>query len=107
MVAVELAYLTVIESGLIDTHIILRSDNQGVVGALKNDSSQNHQQNAVLHCIISYTQAHGIWLTTKWISTNDNPADSPSRGSFPVTSTRFPFQAKIPFKLKPFISSPV
>jgi hypothetical protein len=48
MVAVELAYLTVIAAGFSNCHIILRSDNQGVVGALKNNASCNQQQNAIL-----------------------------------------------------------
>jgi hypothetical protein len=38
MAAVELTYLTIIKSGLSNCHIILQSDNQGIMGALKNDS---------------------------------------------------------------------
>jgi hypothetical protein len=106
MVAVELAYLTVISAGFSNCHIILCSDNQGVVGALKNDSSHNSQQNSILCHIISYTQVHGIWLTAKWIPSVENMADGPSQGLFPAT-THYPFQPKLPFKLRPFLSCPV
>jgi hypothetical protein len=106
MVAVELAYLTLVAAGFSNCHVILRSDNQGVVGALKNDASRNSQQNTILRRIISYTQTHAIWLTTKWIPSEENVADGPSRGVFP-TSPRYPCTPRLPFKLKPFLSSPV
>jgi hypothetical protein len=77
------------------------------MGALKNDSLWNQQQNVILQCIISYTQLHGVWLSTKWIPTNENLANGPSHSLFPSTSTTYPFQPKIPFKLKPFIANPV
>jgi hypothetical protein len=107
MVAVELAYLTVIASGLSNCHFIIHSDNQGMVGTLKNDSSRNPEQNVILRRIISYTQAHGIWLTTRWVPSEENLADKPSRGIFPPTSLLYPHRPKIPFKLRPFVSPPV
>jgi hypothetical protein len=107
MVAVELAYLTIIASGITDSHVILRSDNQGVIGALRNDSSRNPEQNVILRRIISYTQEHGIWITLKWIPTLENLADGPSRGNFPPASCAYPHVPKLPFRLKPFISRPI
>jgi hypothetical protein len=107
MVAVELAYLTIIASGLSQCHIVICSDNQGVVGALKNESSRNSHQNTILRRIITYTQQHGIWLTSKWIPTADNVADGPSRGIFPPSSLLYPYRPTLPFKLRPFVSHPV
>jgi hypothetical protein len=103
MVAVELAFLTVIAARYSGCHIILCSDNQGIVGALRNDASRNPQINAVLCRIIHYTQSLGIWLTPNWIASEENIADGPSRGIFPTTP-HYPYQPKLTFKLRPFIS---
>jgi hypothetical protein len=103
MVAVELAFLTLLAARYSNCHIILCSDNQGVIGALKNEASHNPQQNAVLHRIIHYTQSSGIWLTPMWIASEENITDGPSWGIFPTTP-HYPYIPKLAFKLRPFIS---
>ena len=89
MVAVELALTALIAAGFKDTHFIFHSDNMGVVGALGAGSSRNHQQNSILRRIIHLFSHHGIWVTTKYIPTKQNPADNPSRGIFPPASDIF------------------
>ncbi|THU89287.1 hypothetical protein K435DRAFT_574702, partial [Dendrothele bispora CBS 962.96] len=64
-------------------HVKIWSDNQGVVGALKASYSRGQAQNAALRRIVQSMQEHSIWLTVDWIVSADNPADAPSRGSFP------------------------
>ncbi len=67
MVVIELGLRTLIAKGLKDCHIVIRSDNQGVVGALLAGYSRNTQQNAILRCIVFLMKESGIWLSTVWI----------------------------------------
>lgn len=107
MVAVELALRAVINAGFHDCHFILRSDNSGVVGALKADMSRNSQQNAILRQILQLFHSFNIWLTVVWIPTKENPADAPSRGSFGTKNDMFPFPPAIPVHLSPYVRAPI
>ncbi len=103
MVVIELGLRTLIAKGLKDCHIVIRSDNQGVVGALLAGYSRNTQQNAILRRIVFLMQESGIWLSTVWISTKDNLADDPSRGVLGHKKDLLPFPPKIPSHLKPYV----
>jgi hypothetical protein len=103
MVAVELGLRAVIAAGIRSSHIIFRSDNTGVVGAMQVSMSRNHQKNGILRRIIFLCQEHDIWITTNWVPTLDNPADDPSRALFPPTSQLFAFPPNIPYHLKNFV----
>ena len=85
MVAVELATraLASVTGKYSQSHMIVRSDNQGVVGALKAGKSQGIQQNLILREIVKLLQAHELWISTIWVPSLENPADGPSRGVFP------------------------
>ncbi|RDB24632.1 hypothetical protein Hypma_008188 [Hypsizygus marmoreus] len=107
MVAVDLALHAIIASGLRDCHLVINSDNTGVVGALSTGRSRNSQQNAILRRIVENFQAHGIWLTLNWIPTTHNIADAPSRGLFPPKKLLFPYPPAIPTYLKPLITPSV
>jgi hypothetical protein len=107
MVAVELAVRTLIAGKFTGCHVIIRSDNKGVVGALKARRSRGTQQNAVLREIVKLIQQHELWISTTWIPTLENPADGPSRGVFPVNSLLYAFPPKIPFHLREFVHNTV
>ncbi|KAF5384067.1 hypothetical protein D9615_003233 [Tricholomella constricta] len=107
MVAVDLALRAIIAAGYSNCHLIVRSDNAGVVGALAAGRSRNSQQNAVLRQIVANFQCHNLWLTLAWIPTADNLADGPSRGVFPSRSLLFPHPPAIPGYLKPYVSPSV
>jgi hypothetical protein len=79
MVAVELAMRTLISNGFHSCHVVLRSDNQGVVGALKASRCRNSESNQILRKIVGLIQSHKVWITTTWIPTAENLADAPSR----------------------------
>jgi hypothetical protein len=106
MVAVELAVLVLIHAQFRNCHLILRSDNQGVVGALSGGKSRNPQQNAVLRRIVSSFREADIWLSIEWVSTNDNPADKPSRGLFPPLQNIFSPIPPLPTYLSRFLRFP-
>jgi hypothetical protein len=99
MAAVELAIQTLIAGKFSNCHIIVRSDNQGVVGALKAGRSRGTEQNLILREIVKLIQDHNLWVSTTWIPTLDNPADHPSRGVFLGRSALYPFPPKIPYHL--------
>jgi hypothetical protein len=103
MVAVELAIRVLICAGFRDCHVMLRSDNQGVVGALAGGRSRNSEQNAIVRRIVSLFRDANIWISTTWISTHDNPADGPSRGTFPPLTDLFPSRPAIPAHLVTFV----
>ena len=107
MVAVELAVRTLVTGQFRNCHIIVRSDNQGVVGALKAGKSRGTQQNLILREIVKLIQNHNLWISTTWIASLDNPAEGPSRGIFPHKDLLSPFRPKIPFHLSSFIHKAV
>jgi hypothetical protein len=99
MVAVKLAIQTLITGKFSNCHVIVRSNNQGVVGGLKAGRSRGTQQNLILHEIVKLIQGHDLWISTVWISTSENPADNPSRGYFPNKSLLYAFPPKLPYHL--------
>ena len=99
MAAVELAIRTLISGKFSNCHLIVRSDNQGVVGMLKAGRSRGTQQNLVLREIVKLIQDHNLWVSTTWIPTLNNPADHPSRGIFLGRDSLYPFPPKLPHHL--------
>jgi hypothetical protein len=107
MVAIELAIRTLVTAKFANVHIIVRSDNQGVVGALTAGRSRGFQQNAILHEIVRLIQEHNLWISSIWIPTSENLADSPSRGVFTDKKLLYAFPPKIPFHLVKFVHNAV
>lgn len=103
MVVIELALRTLMAAGYRDCHIRLRSDNQGVVGALKAGYSKGSKQNAILRHIVSLMQSSKIWLSVDWVSTKDNVADAPSRGEFGPKKDIYGHPPSIPSHLKAYV----
>jgi hypothetical protein len=107
MVAVKLAVRTLITGKFTKCHIVVCSDNKGVVGALEAGRSRGTQQNMILCEIVKLIQDHNLWISTTWISTLENPADGPLRGIFPGKDLLYVFLPKLPFHLTNFIQRAV
>jgi hypothetical protein len=107
MAAVEMAIRTLIAGKFSRCHIIIRSDNQGVVGALRASRSRGTQQNLVLRGIVKLIQDHGLWVSTTWIPTLENPADDPSRENFMGGDSLYPFPPRLPYHLANYIHKAV
>jgi hypothetical protein len=103
MVAVELAVLYLVAAGHAGQHLILRSDNTGVIGALAGGRSRNVGQNASLRRIVSLLTDSSTWVTPLYVDTHLNLADGPSRGVFGPLSHRLPNLVIIPSVLRPFL----
>ncbi|KAI9464637.1 hypothetical protein HD554DRAFT_2008536, partial [Boletus coccyginus] len=100
IVAMDLAIHTFIYSNLKDCHLVLYSDNQGVVCALSSDRSCSIHQNEVLHHIVSSFRTHSIWLSLIWVNSSANLADPISRGFLPSSLPCHPWPPPLPFYLK-------
>ncbi|CUA67355.1 Quinol oxidase subunit 1/3 [Rhizoctonia solani] len=83
MAAVELALGQAIAMGINNRTLIFRSDNQGVVFALRAGRSRNEAQNQILMRILSRADLHGLKLDIIYVRSEENPADAPSRGHYP------------------------
>ena len=112
MVTVKLAICTLLVSNIQGCHIVINSDNQGVVGALNvgrsrgtalnAGRSRGTHQNAILWEIVKLIQGHNVWILTSWIPTLENIADAPSWGIFLGRDTLHPYKPKLPFHLRSF-----
>lgn len=100
MVAVELGLLALVEEGHHDVHIRLRSDNQGVVGALKAGRSRGIESNRALQRVVAIMIERSIWLTVDWVASADNPSDAPSRGLPPPGYVRRAHTFVIPYVIR-------
>ena len=107
MVAIELAIWTLVMVKFSNVHIIVCSNNQGVVGALEAGRSWGTQQNTILCKIVRLIQKHNLWISTIWIPTSENPVDSPSREVFAGKKLLYAFPPKIPFHLIKFVHNAV
>jgi hypothetical protein len=103
MVAVELAVRTLIMGRFKNCHVIIHSDNQGVVGALRAGRSRGTQQNAILHEVVRLIQDHSLWISSTWVPSSENRADNPSRGVFPGKGSLYAFPPKLPYHLTQFV----
>jgi hypothetical protein len=103
MVAIELAIRTLATAGYRSAHFSLRSDNQGVIGALAAGRSYGTQENATLQRILHLYEQYDIWLTITYVPSKENISDGPSRGEFPPAKNIFPFPPAIPAYLKQYI----
>jgi hypothetical protein len=107
MVVIELAIQTLVTMKFSNILIIVQSDNQGVVGALKAGRLQGSQQNTILCEIIRLIQEYNLWILTIWIPTSENLADSPLRGVFTNKRLLYAFPPKILFYLVKFVHNAV
>ncbi|EJD38595.1 hypothetical protein AURDEDRAFT_172364 [Auricularia subglabra TFB-10046 SS5] len=103
MVAVEMGLRAAVEDGAQHLHLVIRSDNTGVVGALDGGKSRNIEVNRVLRRIVTYMMQSNIWLSTKWVASADNIADAPSRGLPPGLLPRRKFKFRVPYPIKDWV----
>jgi hypothetical protein len=80
MVAIELGLIMAISQGWSCAHFLVNLDNMGVIGALSAGRSQNLKQNWVLQRIVATSRINNIWLTSKYVASAKNIADTLLRG---------------------------
>jgi hypothetical protein len=107
MVAIELAARTLTTAKVTNAHVVIHSDNQGVVGALRAGFSRGVQQNHILREVVRIMQDHSLWLSVEYVSTHDNPADKPSRGVFPSRKLLYAYPPALPNHLRSYLHTSV
>ena len=62
-------------------HLQIFADNQGVIGSWKKRASRSEAQNRVLALTLHILIKKRSFLTLKYVLSEENPADGPSRGA--------------------------
>jgi hypothetical protein len=97
LIAVELGVLTLISAGYVDTSIVVRSDNLGVVVALGRGTWKTEfGLQEVLERILEMCRDFRLELQMKWVDSKANPADGPSRRVYPPRKMMFGSSPVIP-----------
>jgi hypothetical protein len=102
-IAVELAVLTLFEGGWKDASLIIRSDNQGVIGAFQHGWSRNFQVNLCICRVETLAMLSNVTHTLIYTESARNRADSISRGEVGHPSLRLE-PVTLPRELHAFIA---
>jgi hypothetical protein len=104
LVAVELGVRALLAAGYRNSTLIVRSDNAGVVKALKDKKwITKYGLHDVLQRIFALCDEGKLWLQMKWVSTKANLADGPSRRVYPSNTLLFQHRPEIPMELADII----
>jgi hypothetical protein len=103
-IAVELAILATRAMGVRDADILIRSNNEGVIGAFSKGQCSNFMTNLSIRRSDEVCNKAGISLTLIYVNTINNLADPISRGFLPSASELFPLPIPIPPVLFPFFA---
>ncbi|OBZ72642.1 hypothetical protein A0H81_07918 [Grifola frondosa] len=103
MVAVELAIRYVEELGHTNADILIRGDNEGVVGAFTRGRSRNFQVNDSIRRAGVIGMSLNLSFKLTYVNTKVNKADPVSRGEPDPSMTRLPPLTTLPPELIPFI----
>jgi hypothetical protein len=101
-IAFELLVQHVVSSAPGGSHLKVFSDNVGVVEGWWKGRSRNPQVNKVFRRIHSACASSNCTIHTRHVRSEANPANDPSRGSYPPLSLLLP-PSPIPVELLPFI----
>ena len=103
-VALELLVYVIEEKGLHDLHILVHSDNQGVIGAFDKGRSRNFEVNLSIRRTSCVLSANNLSLALEYIESEENPADPISRGITGSPADRLFSTFALPEELNPFLT---
>lgn len=104
MVAVELAVGILASLMPRHSHVLINSDNQGVLAAIRNQRSRGVPANESLQRQCRTLLTHDFWISCQYVASEQNLADSISRGLFPTASLRLHHSFPLPATLSPFMN---
>jgi len=84
------------------THLKVYGDNIGVVEGWWKGRSRNRQANVVFRRVHRLASQHDIVVHTRYVASEDNPADGPSRGIYPPLNLLLP-PILLPVKIHPYV----
>lgn len=100
--AVELAALLLTSLNYHDCHLLLRSDNQGVIGAHDRGRSRNFESNLSIRRTGVTTAAANISLSLVYVPSDVNRADPISRGILGSGTDKVPCHILLPDEIAPY-----
>jgi hypothetical protein len=100
--AAELAVLTPFIPGWKDAAILIRSDNQGVIGAFRSGRSRNFQVNLCIRRVETIAMTSNVTHSFIYVESAKNKADTVSRGETGSPSSRIN-ATQLPSELSPFL----
>ena len=103
MVDIELIVRRLEEVGVADSNVLIRSDNDGVVGAINRGRSRNFHVNLSIRRTETICMARNIMLQVIYVNTSINLADSVSRGRPDTSLRRFQSTFELPVELSAFL----
>lgn len=103
MVAIELVVRRLEELGTADANLLVRSDNEGVIKAVRRGRSRNFQVNLAIRRVEAICMARNLVISLEYVCTTANKADPVSRGIPDRSLERFWSAFELPEELKPFV----
>jgi hypothetical protein len=104
-IAVELAIRITCLFGISNTDVLIRSDNEGVIGSFRKGRCSNLASNMSIRRSEIFLRSSNISITLIYVNTKVNLADPISRGLLPPPSQRIPFHISLPDELSPFLTN--
>lgn len=104
MVAVEICVYYIAQLYPHGSHIIIHSDNQGVLTCVRNQCSRGRHTNSSIQRMSYFLLSHNLHITGQYVATDNNIADPISRGSFPSFSKRLLPTFPVPDALQRFLT---
>ncbi len=103
MVAIELVVRRLEELGISDADVLVRSDNQGVVGGFRRGRSRNYQVNLSIRRTEIICISRNLRIKLEYVNTKVNQADAVSRGTPLPEMARFRSDFVLPEELAAFL----
>jgi hypothetical protein len=95
-VALEVIIYAIKERGLSNSHLLVHSDNQGVIGAFDKGCSRNDAINLSIRRSCLVLASRNLTLDLRPIESDKNPADPISRGVLGSRSSRLHSSFSLP-----------
>lgn len=102
-IAVEFSILVTSALGISHADFLIRSDNEGVIGAFRKGRSANPAVNMCIRRSEAVLRRADLSISLIYVNTKDNKADPISRNILPPSNSRLPLRIPIPIDLRPFI----
>jgi hypothetical protein len=87
-----------------DSHVLVRSDNMGVIGSFDKGRSRSFEMNLSVRRSLAIASARNITFDLRYVESANNPADPISRGELGPVALRFASDFELPEELQPYLA---
>jgi hypothetical protein len=102
-VAVKLVARILLEQGLANTVVLIRGDNQGVIGSFARGRGRNLHVNLAICCTDAIAASSNVLYMLDYIESDQNEADPISHGEFGPHTDQITNYVQLPKELQPFL----